>query len=512
MNHNSLPFGLYSLDRGRGELRRGIELLPLSQRGIALLQALLEADGEAVSKAELMEKAWPGLIVEEGNLTVQIAALRKALGTTEDGNDWIVTVPRVGYRLLQQQSRAPAAIEHPVLPSLAVLPFQNLSGDVEQDYFADGVVEDIITALSRFKSFAVIARNSTFVYKGRAVDVREVAADLGVRYVLEGSVRRGGNRLRITAQLVEGVTNAHLWAHTFDGEVGELFDFQDRITESVVSVVEPNIQQAEIERSRRDRPESLKAYDLYLKSLALRTVNANREATAAISDLLAKALAIEPQNPTYLALASWALCVPSICGWGPMSSDARQRCIDYIDRALLSARDDSTVLSFCANSLTQGLHDYERGIELAHYAIDANPNNLNAVSVAGVTALHFGDVQEAINYFHRGIRLNPRDPNAPWPLCGIAHAELVRGNYTEALRWAGKSFALDPQFSITYWMLIAACAHLGRMDEARVWLAKFRVLAPNVTVASIREGQPVTNPSRIAAVLEGLRLAGLPEE
>ena len=218
MNHNSLPFGLYSLDRGRGELRRGIELLPLSQRGIALLQALLEADGEAVSKAELMEKAWPGLIVEEGNLTVQIAALRKALGTTEDGNDWIVTVPRVGYRLLQQQSRAPAAIEHPVLPSLAVLPFQNLSGDVEQDYFADGVVEDIITALSRFKSFAVIARNSTFVYKGRAVDVREVAADLGVRCVLEGSVRRGGNRLRITAQLVEGVTNAHLWAHTFDGE------------------------------------------------------------------------------------------------------------------------------------------------------------------------------------------------------------------------------------------------------------------------------------------------------
>ena len=506
-----ISFGKIEFDDIHGQLLREGKPVAISQRGLALLKALVDANGQVVDKSQLVEKAWPGMIVEEGNLTVQIAALRKALGTDAAGNDWIITVPRIGYRLLIPRAQTRVNTEAMVLPSLALLPFANLSGDAEQDYFADGVVEDIITALSRFKSFAVIARNSTFVYKGRAVDIREVAADLGVRYVLEGSVRRGGNRLRITAQLVEAVTNAHLWAYTFDGEVGELFDFQDRITESVVTVVEPNIQQAEIERSRRDRPESLKAYDLYLKSLALRTVNANREATAAISELLAKALAIEPQNPTYLTLASWALCVPSICGWGPMSSNARQRCTDYIDRALLNARDDSTVLSFCANSLTQGLHDYERGIELARCAIDANPNDLNAVSVAGVTALHFGDVQEAIDYFHRGIRLNPRDPNAPWPLCGIAHAELVRGNYAEALRWAGKSLALDPQFSITYWMLIAACAHLGRMDEARVWLAKFRVLAPNVTVASIREGQPVTNPSRVAAVLEGLRLAGLPE-
>ena len=512
MAEKLVEFGEVTFDKQWGTLSKNGKPLNVSERASALMAALIEADGRAVSKQDLMAKAWPGMIVEEGNLTVQIAALRKSLGVDAVGNDWIVTVPRVGYRLLLEQAPQNTIAQYVVLPSLAVLPFQNLSGDAEQEYFADGVVEDIITALSRFKSFAVIARNSTFVYKGRAVDVREVAADLGVRYVLEGSVRRGGNRLRITAQLAEAATNAHLWAHTFDGEVGELFDFQDRIAESVVSVVEPNIQQAEIERSRRERPESLKAYDLYLKSLALRTVNANREATAAISDLLAAALAIEPQNPTYLTLASWALCVPSICGWAPLSSDERQRCIDYIDRALPGARDDATVLSFCANTLTQGLHDYERGIELARHAIATNPNDLNAVFVAGVTALHFGDVQDAIDYFHRGIGLNPRDPNAPWPLCGIAHAELVRGNYAEALRWAGKSLALDPQFSITYWMLIAACAHLGQMDEARAWLAKFRVLAPSVTVSSIRKGQPVTNPSRVAAILDGLRIAGLPEE
>ncbi len=511
MDARLVSFGEITFDAQRGTLSKSGKPLNVSERATSLLAALLDANGQVVSKSELIEKAWPGMIVEEGNLTVQIAALRKALGTDAAGNDWIVTVPRVGYRLSIPQIGSVASPDYIVLPSLAVLPFANLSGDPEQDYFADGVVEDIITALSRFKSFAVIARNSTFVYKGRAVDVREVAVDLGVRYVLEGSVRRGGNRLRITAQLVEGVTNAHLWSQTFDGEVGELFDFQDRITESVVSVVGPNIQQAEIDRSRRERPESLKAYDLYLKSLALRTVNANREATAAISDLLGAALEIEPQNPTYLTLAAWALSVPSIAGWARFTAEKRQLCFNYIDRALSIARDDATVLSFCANTLTQGLHDYERGIELARHAIATNPNDLNAVFVAGVTALHFGDLQDAINYFHRGIRLNPRDPNAPWPLCGIAHAELVRGNYAEALRWAGKSVALNPQFSITYWMLIAACAHLGQIDEARAWLIKFRELVPSVTIASIREGQPVTNPSRIAAILEGLKLAGLPE-
>ena len=255
-----VAFGPFLLNRDNGTLFRDGELIAVGHRGAPAPRRLAEAPrSRCVTKAELMDAAWPGTTVEESNLSVQIASLRKLLGPSPDGGEWIVTIPRVGYRFVAEpeatalSSRSTARLE-PVIPSLAVLPFQNLSGDPEQDYFADGVVEDIITALSRFKSFAVIARNSSFVYKGRAVDVRQVASELGVRYVLEGSVRRAGDRLRITAQLVEGDTGAHLWADKFDGAVEDVFDVQDRITESVATVVEPHIQSAEIERSRRERP------------------------------------------------------------------------------------------------------------------------------------------------------------------------------------------------------------------------------------------------------------------
>ena len=261
-------FGPFILDLVRGELRRDGEFVSVGQRGIALLSALLRADGKPVSKAELMEQVWPGMIVEEGNLTVQIAALRKLLGTSPGGHDWITTVPRIGYRLLRMEAPMAVKAEPAVLPSLAALPFQNLSGDPEQEYFADGVVEDIITALSRFKSFAVIARNSSFIYKGRSVDVRQVASELGVRYVLEGSVRRAGERLRISAQLIDGSTGAQLWAQNFDGERGEVFDFQERITESVASVAEPQIQKAELEHARTGRKGIVAAYDLFLQARA----------------------------------------------------------------------------------------------------------------------------------------------------------------------------------------------------------------------------------------------------
>ena len=251
-----IAFGPFLLNPDNGTLFRDGELVAIGQRGALLLGALLKSPGQVRTKAELMDAAWPGTAVEESNLSVQIASLRKLLGPAPDGGEWIATIPRVGYRFVAEPDatadRTPAARSEPVIPSLAVLPFQNLSGDPEQDYFADGVVEDIITALSRFKSFAVIARNSSFVYKGRAVDVRQVAKELGVRYVLEGSVRRAGERLRITAQLVDGDDGAHLWADKFDGAVDDVFDFQDRITESVVDVVEPQIQRAEIERSRRE--------------------------------------------------------------------------------------------------------------------------------------------------------------------------------------------------------------------------------------------------------------------
>jgi TolB-like protein len=259
MPEQAIAFGPFLLNPDNGTLFRDGELVAIGQRGALLLGALLRSPGEVLTKAELMDAAWPETAIEESNLPVQIASLRKLLGRSPDGGEWIATVPRIGYRFVGElkatmSAHRPAARAETVLPSLAVLPFHNLSRDAEQDYLADGVVEDIITALSRFKSFAVIARNSSFVYKSRAVDVRQVATELGVRYVLEGSVRRAGDRLRIIAQLVDGTSGAHLWADKFDGVIKDVFEVQDRITDSVVEVLEPQIRRAEIERSRRKPP------------------------------------------------------------------------------------------------------------------------------------------------------------------------------------------------------------------------------------------------------------------
>ena len=219
MADGTFAFGPFVLDTARGALLRDGAPAGLGQRALAVLAALAATPGRTVSKADLLARAWPDAVVEEGNLTVQIAALRKALGQTDDGRDWILTVPRVGYRLVVPAGRE-AAADAPAIPRLAVLPFANLGGEPEQEWFSDGIVDDIITALSRFRSFAVVARISSYVYKGRAEDVRQIARELGVRYVLEGSVRRAGDRLRITAQLVDGATGGQLWAEQLRRRAG----------------------------------------------------------------------------------------------------------------------------------------------------------------------------------------------------------------------------------------------------------------------------------------------------
>jgi TolB-like protein len=505
-----LSIGPFQIDPDRGILLRDDQTAVVGQRGMALLLALVAAGGKTVAKSDLMQAGWPDLAVEEGNLTVQIAQLRKLMGQDAEGRDWIVTVPRVGYRLVFPQA-APAGPADVPRPALAVLPFVNLSGDATQDYFADGVVEDIITALSRFKSFAVIARNSSFAYKGRAVDVRQVGEDLGVRYVLEGSIRRAGNQLRISAQLVECENGQHIWAEHFDGHVGDVFDFQDRITESVATVVEPHIHRAELERSRRDRPGSIAAYDLYLRALSnfqLGTDSGNREVVA----LLTKALEIEPDNGIFLALVASSLSDRSIMGWPPLGPDDRRICADYVARALANAGQNATVLTHCGNALLHFLEDYDWAISTVQSAMAANPNDHWVVIHAGVMNLHCGSIAESLKSFHRAIRLGPRDPYAFVSLTGISHCQMMLGDYDEALIWATRSLTLNPSFPCTWWMLIAANALLGRMDEARRHLAQFLVIVPGMTIARIREGQPDRDPSRIAPLLEGLRRAGLAEE
>jgi len=508
MAGESLSFGPFTLDPGAGTLRRGGKAVAVGQRGTALLRALIEAGGQAVAESELMEAAWPGTIVEEGNLTVQIAALRKALGDGPDGQDWITTVPRLGYRLLKASTDSMIAA---LQPSLAILPFENLGIDGGQDWFADGVVNDIITALSRFRSFAVIARNSSFTYKDRAVDVRQVGKELGVRYVLDGSLRRAGGRLRIATQLADAVSGAHLWAQYFDGTVEDIFDFQDRITENVASIVGSEIEAAEIKRSRRERPGSIAVYDIQLRAQATRNVTGTEADNDEAYALLMQALRLEPDNPLTLAQLAWALSRKEALGGPAATPGEREEIVELARRALARAAGDPLVMACCGNVLLYTARDYDLAMATFQAAVEANPNNLMAVSAAGVGQLHCGSVTEALALFRRADRLSPRDQLAHVTLTGIAHALMIVGDYAEALAAASRSLAFNPDYPPTCWMLIAASAHLGRMDQAQRYLDAYLKLEPQASLARIRAGQPAKDPTRIQSILDGLRLAGLPE-
>lgn len=511
MSGDSLNFGPYRLEPESGVLLRDGEPIAVGRRGADILAALLRSRGKVVAKAELIDAAWPGLAIEESNLSVQIAALRKVLGPAPNGGEWIATVPRVGYRLSGEWAKAslaPAAWSVPDLPLLAVMPFRNLSGDAEQEYFADGIVEDLIATLSRFRCFSVIARDSSFVYKGRAVDARQVARDLNVGYLLEGSVRRAGNRLRITARMVDGSTGAQLWARNFDGAVGDIFDFQDRITEAVAVVVEPQIRIAEIERARRKRPENLNAYDLFLRGLECDYARGpGREAF----DLFQRAVALEPEHAPFLAATAWLLEGRIVQGLPMLTGDDRALCLDLARGALEHAHGDADVLARCGIVLISVAREYERGLHMLRNAFDANPNNAQVLALNAIGELQCGDLDRALAFTQRAIEMSPSDPGTPWAMTAIAHIGTARGDYGGALVMAERSIAVNPGFLPTYWMLIAANAHLGRLDAARDWLGKFEARAPGVTVAALRAGQPQKDRSRIEPILEGLRIAGLAE-
>lgn len=502
----TVAFGPFVLDRRREALLRDGETVTLSHRGYLLLETLLEAQGEAVEKSALIERAWPGMMVEDGNLTVQIAALRKALG--EEGETQIITVPRVGYRLALPVDET---VESSVItPIVAVLPFQNLGGDKAQDYFADGVAEDIITALSRFRSFAVIGRNPAFVYKDRDVDIRQVAQELRVRYVVEGSVRLAGDRLRVTAQLVDTETGTQLWGEKFDGTAAQVFDVQDRITESVVSIVEPRVRQAEIERSRRERPGSLAAYDLYLRAIPHFDAETPADNIMAY-ELLTRAIALEPAYAIALTLAAGTLSNQISMGWPAFVPNNREKCIELVQTALTYGAGDATVLAHCSVMLIHIAHDYDRGMRTTERALELNPNNIKVLLCAGISYVHCGPVEQAIALSRRALTISPGDRDGYFSMTTIAHANMVLGNYEEALRWAERAQALNPHNNPTHWMLIASNAQLDRMVEARRRLAEFHAMVPEVTIASIVAGQPRKDPSRLAAIIEGLRKAGMAE-
>lgn len=504
MNDSNIRFGPFRLDATHGHLERGGVSVPLGQRALAILAALVQAKGMVVSKDALMATAWPGMVVEEGNITVQVAALRKALG---EGEDWIVTVPRKGYRLRLEASMATG---EPVKPNLAVLPFRNLGGDTEQEYFVDGVTEDLITALSRFRSFAVIARGSAFAYREHDTDLALVGADLGVRYVLTGSLRRSGNRLRITAELADVEERKTLWSEQLEGTADDVFAFQDRITEQVVASAAPQIEAAELARSRLTRPGSLAAYDIALRVRPLilsETQAGNREAL----DMLMPAIERYPEQSRLLGYATWAYEHRIVMAWPAYGPNDRAACLELANRALKCDDIDAPAMASCGLALLQAVHEYERGFAIVQDAAAANPNSLVIVAAAAVAHLHCGDIDVAQAMFERAVELSPRDPVAHITQCGMAHAYAVLRNFEAAHFWAARSQATKAEFDPSLWILAASAAHLNRMDEAVRAREKLQAMVPGITVARLRAAQPAYQPARMEPIWEGLRMAGLPE-
>lgn len=482
--------------------------VPLGQRGLKILEVLLSASGEVVSKADLMQQAWPNTIVEDGNITVQIAALRKELGTRANGDDWIVTVPRVGYRLALDEGVEPGSTPTGGgKPTLAVLPFVNLSGDASNDYFADGIVEDLITAFSRFKSFAVVSRNSTFTYKGRAIDVRQVARDLGVRYVLEGSVRLSGEKVRVTAQLIDAATGTHHWASNFDGELGQIFEFQDRITEAVVGLVEPQLRRIEIERTRRHWPENPRAYDHLLRALPHFY---SRDPALYVTALghLEEAIKLEPDYALALAYASWSYARRGTVSLQILSSEDAARCLNLARDALRLGDDDPMVLAICGHSLLAIGHMKSEGLSIARRALSSNPNNVAVLVLVGICNMLAGDLDEAESCYRRAYQLSPGALEASESLAGIGFARFFKGDYDGAIEWLEQSRASQAEWPPTYWMLAAAYAHLGREVEARAAVERLLAFAPHTTLAGMNT-IAVRSDERFASVVDGLRKAGL---
>ncbi len=405
---------------------------------------------------------------------------------------------------------AQSASTLPRKPSIAVLPFANMSGDPEQEYFADGMVEDIITALSRFNQLFVIARNSSFTYKGRAVDVRQVAKELGVHFVLEGSVRRAGNKVRITGQLIDAATGAHLWADRFDGALEDVFDLQDKITASVVGAIEPTLRKVEIERARRRPVENLDAYDLYLR--ALPHVYAFRpDENLAGLELLRKAIDLDPAYAPALAYAAWCLEQRIVRGWPPAGDDDRERAIALARRAVAAGSEDAMALVAAGFVLVMVARDYDTGLDAVRRALKLNPGS-GFVALLASAALAFGsNAEDALMQAERAMALSPLDPGFFMFLSIAGFAHLFSGRPDQAMDLEKRSIALYPDWDTAYWALVAAYVQLDRLADARVALAKLRSLSPGLTVSGARQRLPIRNPASLDMVLDGLRKAGLPE-
>ena len=445
-----------------------------------------------------------------GSLTLKnIERPMQAFGVKWEAADWRGSAPMAPAPTTVAPRAADMPLSLPDKPSIAVLPFQNMSGDPEQEYFVDGLVEDIITALSRFKSVFVIARNSSFTYKGKAVDIKQVGRELGVRYVLEGSVRKAGSRVRITGQLIDSETGAHIWAERYDGDSADVFELQDKVTLDVVGAITPRLEQAEIERSSRVPTENLRAYDYYLRGTA-QFYKGGREDCRESLQLFNHAIALDPNFAAAYGMAVRCHAFIKSNSWQVDSAREDAETERLARQAVVLARDDATVLAWAAWGLAMVVRDLDSAASLIAKALTLNPNLAMAWAASAWVNVWLGKAELAIEQFPRAIRLSPLNPNMVMIVNGTAHAFYMAGRYEDALAVAG--VPQEPPLIPLVRIAAASAALAGRHEDARKFLAQYAKSDPTRRISNL---DAVMGPYRRHEDLDhykkGLRLAGLPE-
>lgn len=510
MDEVALGFGRYRLDLSRRQLLLDQRPVPLGGRALDVLCVLASARGALVTKDELMTQVWPGLVVEENNLQVHVSALRRALDPEGSGQSCIVTVPGRGYRLIGSENIRPttteplaaAALALPDKPSIAVLPFANMSGDPAQEYFADGMAEEIITALSRIRWLFVIARNSSFIYKGQHVDVKQVGRELGVRYVLEGSVRKGGNRVRLTAQLIDAISGAHVWAERYDRDLSDAFAVQDEITASVAGFIEPALAEAEQQRVLRKPPERLDAWEAYQRGLwhfNKYTPEQNQIALGFFRQAIALDTNFAPSHYGCALALQWDIWHFSERPFAEVQGTPRE------EARIAVALDDKDAMAHAvlAHMMMWG-SEWEAAIAEARIALALNPNNAFVISMLGCVLGFGGYHDEALDRLQQAMRASPHDPLTwLWTMWSGAIQFSAR-RFDESLETLSRLNRLRPEYGLTLGLIAATLASLERLDEARVVLARARPLFGD---PRYRERPPWLRPEDYALRIETLRLA-----
>ncbi len=518
-----LLFANHSLDTDRRELSRGSERIAVEPQVFDLLTYLVQNRDRVVSKEDLFASVWAGRIVSDSTLTSRINAARKAVGDSGADQKLIRTIARKGFRFVATVSSgsndiepAPAVRQSadesrerlplPDRPAIAVLPFVNMSDDPAQEYFSDGISEDIITALSKLRWFFVIARNSSFIYKGKAVHMKQIAEELGVGYVVEGSVRKAGDRVRITAQLNDAATGRHLWAERYDRAIADVFAVQDEITEAIVAAIEPQLYAAENFHAQRKPPDSMDAWDLVMRALS-HYWRVTRQDNMVAQALLEKAISIDPNYGQALGALATSHTFSTHMGWADMATAG-----PIAERAALAAiRADSE--DPWAHHALGYVYLFNRRFDdsLAEFelALRLNPNCALALGYYGVTMAYCGRWEEGDLAARRALRLSPRDPFSATYYGIAAYSQFVGRNYEEAIRLAREAIRQRGDFVGGHRVLTAAAGMAGQRDFATAGLQELRRVQPNISLAWVASEMPFKLDSDREHYLEGFRRAGL---